>query len=100
MTTALAWCSRAVVRMLVIAARSRPSLVLDGRPANSRAMVCGTPIWLPSGSSTATARCPALTSTATTLPCRTAASGSGAAGGVFHDASRYQRPRAGSKQMS
>ena len=76
-----------------MAARSRPSRVVAGSPARSRPMVAGVPRTLPSGATTATARCPALTSTATT-GCRRSSSSDGAgAGAAFHDASMYQRPR-------
>ena len=65
-TIARAPCSLAVAMRALMAARSRPSRVAAGSPARSSGRVDGVPRTLPSAAMTATARCPALTSTATT----------------------------------
>ena len=57
---------RAVAMRVLTALRSRPSRVAAGSPARSSGTVNGTPRTFPSGATTATARCPALTSTAST----------------------------------
>lgn len=45
------------------ASRSRPSRVAAGLPVKSTSILCGSPIGLPSGPTTHTARCPAFMST-------------------------------------
>ena len=73
----------------LMAARSRPSRAVAGNPARSRPMVAGVPMTLPSGPTTATARCPALTSTATMRCRRSSARHQAGARAAVHDASRY-----------
>ena len=66
MTTARAPACLATAMSRDTAARTRPSRAVAGSPASSRGMVNGVPVTFPSGASTATARWPAFTSTATT----------------------------------
>jgi hypothetical protein len=63
-------------------------------------MVNGVPVTLPSGATTATARCPAFTSTAITGDPHSASRDGAGRAGILHEASMYQRPRTGSWQMS
>jgi 4-hydroxyphenylacetate 3-hydroxylase-like protein len=96
MMTARAPCCLAVAMRLLMAARSFPSRVADGSPAKSRPMVEGVPMMLPSAATTATARWATLTSMATIGHCRNSSRDGGGTRAVVQEASRYQRPRAGS----
>jgi hypothetical protein len=98
----MAWapCCRAVAIRPLIAFRSRPSRVPAGSPARSSGTVTGVPRTLPSAATTATARCPAFTSTATTGWRLSSSSGGTVRGAVFHEACRYHRFLAASSVMS
>ena len=99
-TIARAPSARAMASRPLIAARSRPSLVVARRPTRSTGTVTGMPRMLPSAVTTAAAKCPALTSTATIGACLRSPSDGAGRSGVRHEASRYQRPDAQSSAMS
>jgi hypothetical protein len=99
-TIARAPCSFAVAMRVLMAARSRPSRVAAGSPASSSGTVNGTPRTFPSGAATATARWPALRSTAMTGNRRSSPSAGAGARGIVQLASRYHRADTGSRLMS